>query len=68
VGVVPYRLIQIDDYNDVDIDGERVKLFSNRIVNCYKFVAMSIDFYDNTHTPVYQPFVRDYPGEPVPER
>jgi len=50
VGVVPYRLIQIDDYNDVDIDGERVKLFSNRIVNCYKFVAMSIDFYDNTHT------------------
>jgi len=22
----------------------------------------------HTHTPVYRPFVRDYPGEPVPER
>ena len=24
--------------------------------------------YAHTHTPVQRPFVRDYPGEPVPER
>ena len=23
---------------------------------------------NETHTPVYRPFFRDYPGEPVPER
>jgi len=22
----------------------------------------------HTHTPIYRPFVQDYPGEPVPER
>jgi len=32
------------------------------------YVRIRVDEAEQTHTPVLRPFVRDHPGEPVPER